>query len=99
MVEAPVPFGNAAARWFYVLLKELVSRGHRVTALAACSKSSEMDEARTRFPAPEYDLRVYPFPQRSGIGSKLETLRRPYSYMFSHEMKRDLEAELAKGYD
>jgi len=35
MVEAPVPFGNAAARWYYVLLRELVARGHRVTAFAA----------------------------------------------------------------
>ena len=26
ILEAPVPFGNAAARWFYVLLRELVAR-------------------------------------------------------------------------
>jgi len=99
MVEAPVPFGNAAARWFYVLLRELVARGHRVTAFAACGKPAEMDEARKLFPAPEYDLRLYPFPARRGLGAKLETLRRPYSYMFSPELKRDLEAELARGFD
>ena len=83
MVEAPVPFGNAAARWFYVLLRELVARGHRVSAFAACSKPAEMDEARRLFPAPAYDLRLYPFPVRKGLAAKLETLRRPYSYMFS----------------
>jgi glycosyltransferase involved in cell wall biosynthesis len=99
MIEAPVPFGNAATRWFYVLLRELVARGHRVTAFAACSKPSEMDEARRVFPAPEYDLRLYPFPARSGLRAKLDTLRRPYSYMFSDELKRDLDAELAKGFD
>ena len=99
MIEAPVPFGNAASRWFYVLLRELVRRGHRVTAFAACSKASEMDEARRLFPAPEYDLRLYPFPTRSGLWAKWETLRRPYSYMFSPQLKRDLEAELARGFD
>jgi glycosyltransferase involved in cell wall biosynthesis len=99
MLEAPLPFGNAAARWFYVLLKELVARGHRVTAFAACSKPKEIDEARTLFPAPDYDLRLHPFPERNGLGAKIETLRRPYSYMFSDELKRDLEAELTLGYD
>jgi glycosyltransferase involved in cell wall biosynthesis len=99
MLEAPLPFGNAAARWFYVLLKELVHRGHRVTAFAACSKPKEIDEARTLFPAPEFDLRLYPFPERKGLGAKIETLRRPYSYMFSDELRRDLDAELIRGYD
>jgi polysaccharide biosynthesis protein PslH len=98
-LEAPVPFGNAAARWYYVLLRELVARGHRVTAFAACSKLREIDEARKLFPAPEYDLRPYLFPVRAGLSAKFETLRRPYSYMFSDELKRDLEAELARGFD
>jgi glycosyltransferase involved in cell wall biosynthesis len=99
MIEPPVPFGNAASRWFYVLLRELVARGHRVTAFAACSKPKEIDEARALFPAPAYDLRLYPLPDRRGLPAKLETLRRPYSYMFSDELKRDLEAELARGFD
>jgi glycosyltransferase involved in cell wall biosynthesis len=99
MVEPPLPFGNAAARWFYVLLKGLVERGHAVTAFAACSKPAEMDEARARFPSPAYDLRLYPFPNRSGLGSKWETLRRPYSYMFGPDLKADLARELAAGFD
>ena len=98
-LEAPVPFGNAAARWYSVLLRELVARGHSVTAFAACGKASEMDEARRLFPSPAYDLRLYAFPARSGLRSKLETLRRPHSYMFSAELKRDLELELARGFD
>jgi glycosyltransferase involved in cell wall biosynthesis len=99
MIEAPAPFGNAAARWFYVLLRELTARGHQVTALAACSKASEMEEARQLFPAPQYDLRLYPFPQRRGWRAKLATLRRPYSYMFSETLQEDLRAELARGFD
>lgn len=99
MIEPPLPFGNATARWYYVLLKELVARGHRVTAYAACSKSEEIAQTRELFPAPTYDLRLYPFPTRSGLVSKLETLRQPYSSMFSRELKADLERELAAGFD
>lgn len=99
MIEPPLPFGNAAARWFYVLLRGLVERGHKVTALAACSKPEEIAKAKKLFPDGAYDLRCYPYPQRSGIGSKLETLRRPYSYMFSDELRADLDSELARGYD
>jgi polysaccharide biosynthesis protein PslH len=99
MIEAPVPFGNAASRWFYVLLRELVARGHRVTAFAACSKEKEIDEAKKLFPAPQYDLRCYPFPHRSGLWSKFQTWRRPYSYMFSNEFKNDWNREIASGCD
>jgi polysaccharide biosynthesis protein PslH len=99
LLEPPVPFGNAAARWYYVLLRELVARGHRVTCFAACSKQSEMDEARRLFPSPDYDLRLYPFPTRRGFWTKFQTLRRPYSRMFSADLHRDLEAELVRGFE
>lgn len=99
MIEPPAPFGNAAARSYYVLLRGLVARGHRVTAFATASKPKEADEARRRFPAPEYDLRIYPVPPPGGVRSKLTTLRRPYSYMFSADLKRDLARELAGGFD
>jgi len=99
MVEPPLPFGNAAGRWYYVLMRELQARGHRVTAFAACSKAEDVARATRLFPAPDYDLRAYPFPTRRGLVAKLDTLRRPYSYMFSEELKKDLGAELAKGFD
>jgi glycosyltransferase involved in cell wall biosynthesis len=99
MIEPPLPFGNAAARWFYVLLKGLVRRGHRVTAFAACSKPAEIEEAKRLFPAPDYDLRLYHFPERHGLRAKWETWRRPYSYMFSAELQRDLDRTLAEGFD
>ncbi len=99
MIEPPLPFGNAAARWFYVLLKGLVERGHQVTAFAACGKASEIAQAHELFPAPHYDLRLYPFPARSGWRAKWETLQRPYSYMFGSELRADLEHRLAEGFD
>ena len=41
----PHPFGDTAARWFYVLITELAARGHEVVALAA---TEEPDERRGR---------------------------------------------------
>lgn len=99
MIEPPLPFGHAGARWFYVLLKGLVERGHRVTAFAACSKSEEMNQAARLFPAPQYDLRCYPFQQQGGRLTKIKTLRRPYSYMFSRELSHELSVELSRGFD
>ncbi len=99
MIEAPIPFGSAASRWFYVLYRELVARGHHVTAYAVCSKQSEMAAARSLFPAPKFDLRLYPVRTQSGLRSRLNTLRRPQSYMFSVEMKTDLGNELKRGFD
>ncbi len=99
MIEPPLPFGNAAARWFYVLLRELVARGHSVTAFASCSKPAEMTQAADLFTKPKYDLRLFGLPHRSGLAAKMQTLRQPYSYMFSKELKRELKATLASGFD
>ena len=99
LIEPPLPFGNAAARWFYVLLKGLVKRGHRVTAFAACGKDEEIAKARALFPAPEYDLRLYAFPKRAGLRAKLGTAFRPFSYMFGEELRGDLHTVLAEGFD
>jgi glycosyltransferase involved in cell wall biosynthesis len=99
MLEPPLPFGNAAARWFHVLLKGLVERGHRVSAFATASRPREVEEARALFPAPRYDLRVFAHPERRGVRAKLESLKQPYSYMFAPELRRELAAEKARGYD
>ncbi len=99
MVEPPLPFGNAAARWYYVLLRGLVHRGHQVTALAACSKPEQIAAAQELFPAGRFDLRCHPVTPRSNWRSKIETLQRPHSYLFSSRMRRDLDAVLARGFD
>lgn len=99
MMEPPLPFGHAATRWFYVLLKGLVQRGHRVTAFAASSKPQAIEEAKELFPLPQYDLRCYAHPIRNRLQSKWETVRRPYSYMFSPTLRRELGAELEHGFD
>lgn len=100
MPDAPLPFGNAAARWFYVLLKGLVERGHRVAAFAGSNRPEEPARARTLFPSPAFDLRVYPHQGgRRSLWQKWHTLRRPYSYLFSPDLQRDLNATLALGFD
>ncbi|MEP7341486.1 MAG: glycosyltransferase family 4 protein [Acidobacteriota bacterium] len=99
LTDPPLPFGNAAARWYYVLCKGLVERGHRVTVFAAYSKPEELEQACKLFPAPQYDMRYYTHQMRTGLRGKLETLRRPYSYLFSPELQRDLDAEIERGCD
>jgi glycosyltransferase involved in cell wall biosynthesis len=99
MVEPPLPFGNAAARWYYVLLKGLVERGHRVTAFAACSRPDDIVGARALFPEPTYDLRPFPVMPRTGLLGKWLTLRQPLSYLFSDALKDDLRSVLAQGFD
>jgi polysaccharide biosynthesis protein PslH len=97
--DPPLPFGNAAARWYHVLLRGLVERGHRVTAFAVCDDAGQAREAAGLFPAPQFDLRLYRTPPRSGWRSKVETAARPYSYLFGPDFRRDLAAELAAGVD
>ena len=99
MTEPPLPFGHATARWSYVLLKGLVQRGHRVAAFAASSDRQAIGEVEALFPSPEYDLRCHVHPIRNRLQSKLQAVRRPYSYMFSSRLRSDLGAELARGFD
>lgn len=96
----PLPFGNADARWYYVLFKGLVERGHRVTAFAVCNKLEDIANAQALFSAPDYDLRCYPIAKViNGLIAKIETVQQPYSYIFSPELRQDLATELDKPYD
>jgi hypothetical protein len=99
MVEPPLPFGTAAARWYYVLLRGLVERGHRVTAFAVCSNAADVEKASAMFPAPQYDLRCHPIENRNGVAAKLGTIRRPHSHLFRDGVRRELADVLHRGYD
>jgi polysaccharide biosynthesis protein PslH len=99
MLEPPLPFGSAPSRWYKVLLNGLVERGHRVTAFATCSKADEIDQAARLFPQDKYDLQCFAHPQRSGLAAKVESALRPYSYMFSPEMRTAVEHKLDEGFD
>jgi len=92
--EAPLPFGHALGRWYSVLLRGLVERGHRVTAYAPCANPDDLRRIRELFAPPVFDLRLYPFPERHSVWGKLRTLRRPFSYMIHSDLRRDLGKEI-----
>ena len=97
--DPPLPFGNAAARWFWVLLKGLANSGHDVTTFAVYRGEAERDATLEAFPPSEYDLRLFRESPARGIVQKWQTLRRPYSYPFSGELRHALAQRLATGYD
>jgi glycosyltransferase involved in cell wall biosynthesis len=100
LVEPPLPFGKAAARWYYVLVKGLVERENRVTTFATTRDPEDAAAVMDLFAPSQYDLRLYPHPERRGwLVNKLESTRRPYSYMFAPELKKDLNRELEAGFD
>ncbi|MCZ6918828.1 MAG: hypothetical protein O7I93_18785, partial [Gemmatimonadetes bacterium] len=100
MPDLPLPFGSAAGRWYYVLLRGLVERGNDVTAFAASASADDRVAALDLFAKPAFDLRVFPHPARgTGLLAKWETVRRPYSYVFGPDLQRDLQAALGRGFD
>jgi polysaccharide biosynthesis protein PslH len=97
--EPPDPFGNAASRWFYVLLRGLVERGHQVTMLSSFSDTTSKDKAEALFPGPAYDLRCFAHARNPGILGKLKTLREPYGYVFSTHLRETLRELCSAGFD
>jgi len=98
-IEPPLPFRHATARWSYVLLKGLAERGHRVTAFTSLSEPETIEELKSLCLAPNIELRCYASGTRSWVRSKWQTIREPHSHLFDAAMRRDLEAELNRGFD
>ncbi len=88
--DPPLPFGNAAARWYYVLVRGLVERGHEVTAFAVLHDPRQGEDVAKLFAGPEYDVRLYSLPRRGGLRAKLESMRRPHSYLFGPDLRAEL---------
>lgn len=93
--DPPLPFGNAAARWYYVLVRDLPARGYDVTTFAACRSQADRTEVANLLPPDEYDVRLYAPEPRGVLRGKWETLRRPHAYVFSDALRRDLAAAIA----
>lgn len=98
-VEPPDPFGNAASRWFYVLFRGLVERGHDVTLLSTYSQADSCDRARERFPSSRYDMRCFPVSGERGLRGKVDSALRPYSYLFSRQLRDEADRVLANPFD
>ncbi len=97
MPQAPLPFGGAAARWHYVLLRGLVARGHRVTAFASCG-AEDVEACRSLFDA-DHGLRLFRREPLSGLRPRLAAMGRPGSYLFSPAFRESLARDLLSGVD
>lgn len=99
MIEPPLPFGNAASRWYYVLLKTLTQRGHRVKCFCACSNPDDISKTKEFFPDSKYDINYYLFPQKRGFFSKFKTILHPQSFQFSRELKNGIKQAMKEDVD
>jgi len=98
-VEPPDPFGNAASRWFYVLFRGLVERGHDVTMLSTYGQVASRDRALELFPRSRFDLRCFAVAGEPGLRGKLTSAVRPFSYLFSRELHDEARRVLARPFD
>ncbi len=101
---APHPFGDTAARWFYVLLKELAAREQEVVALVASEESEQRIAEAKQWLANIHGpltlrwhrLNIDPLVLRR----KWQNMVRPRSEMLQDpELTVLLEHELEAGYD
>jgi len=103
MPAVPHPFGDTAARWFYVLLTELAARGHEVVALAATEEpEARITEARQWLAMRKgvtlhcHRLHV----DARALRRKWQNLMRPRSELLQDsEFAAQVRRELAEGYD
>ena len=106
---APHPFGDTAARWFYVLITELLARGYEVVALVATEEPDERVSEAKQWLSKQgltkhggqltlhcHRLKV----DAVALRRKWQNLVRPCSEMLQDSALTGLlQQELAKGYD
>jgi glycosyltransferase involved in cell wall biosynthesis len=100
----PHPFGDTAARWFYVLITELLARGYTVVAIAATEESDQrVTEAKQWLSKQPGQLTLHC--HRLNVDSfalrrKWQNLVRPRSELLQDSaLTALLKNETAKGYD
>jgi len=104
MPAAPHPFGDTAARWFYVLISELLARGHEVVAVAATEEHEDRITEAAQLLSQhqgELQLRFHRLTTDSNaLRRKWHNLLRPRSEMTQDaELTEMLNAELSRGFD
>lgn len=97
--DPPLPFGNAASRWFAALVHGLVQRGHHLTTLAVYRTDEERERTLAEFADDGHDLRLFAEPTARSLAERIRTWRQPYAYPFSHEMRREIDAVVRGGVD
>jgi len=102
----PHPFGDTAAKWFDVLIRELVRRGHRVELLCITEEpDARVEQSRRALAGIEgpgtlnalfHRMAI----SRSSLGRRLHSARRPFSELEQADGVRQLiDERLAQGYD
>jgi glycosyltransferase involved in cell wall biosynthesis len=104
--SCPHPFGDTAAKWFDVLVRELVGRGHDVTLLCVTEEPApRIEEARSLLAGiasgGRLDVTIHPLAiTRPAWRRKLASLREPFSEIRQADgVRRLVEERLARGYD
>jgi glycosyltransferase involved in cell wall biosynthesis len=104
--SCPHPFGDTAAKWFDVLVRELVRRGHHVTLLCVTEEPASRIEAAQRALAEiassgRLDVTIHSLAiSRPAWRRKLASLREPFSEIRQADGVRQLvEERLSRGYD
>ena len=102
----PHPFGDTAAKWFDVLIRELVRRGLRVDLVCATEESDARVEQSQRAlstvsGAGRLDVSFHRLTlSRHPFRRKLSSLRRPFSEIVQADgIQRAVEDRLGRGYD
>lgn len=103
---APVPFGDTAARWFHLLVRELLAAGHAVSCLTVSDEAPARvrDAAALLGAAPGAErLTFRAFPMRGTLPPlcrRVRSLWRPFGDVYHAPGFREaLGAELRAGYD
>jgi polysaccharide biosynthesis protein PslH len=98
LIEPPLPFGNAASRWFYVLYNELKSRGHRLDVLVASGVKADIEKSKKIF-KDDANFYIYPFSESRGVIGKINTFLFPQRYQFSEDFLNKLSELNPESYD
>lgn len=101
---APHPFGDTTARWFYVLISELVARGHQVAAFTATEEPEERlaaAEQSLKGLSGRLKLRIHRLRvDRVPLRRKWNSLLRPGSELLQDvEFTAAVRREIDEGYD
>jgi glycosyltransferase involved in cell wall biosynthesis len=104
--SCPHPFGDTAAKWFDVLVRELVRRGHHVTLLCVTEEAASRIEAARRALAEiassgRLDVTIQSLAiTRPAWRRRLASLRQPFSEIRqADDVLRLVNERLSRGYD
>lgn len=102
----PHPFGDTAAKWYYVLIKELLAKGHEVVCLTVSEEPAGLvQEGRDKLSEGNVNGRLefsyFPVrPDANVFRRKWRNLLYPYAELaYVPGFAEALRTELAKGYD